>query len=193
MTGFAALELFTVVPMAVALVRGHNLSRLINRVDATRDTDQQLEAQALQFGDELIWRLKNLIGSLEDGSAKAAGENALRTAQHAVHARRPLVTRRSQLEHLAAVAKSPRSASSFGTALSVCVEELDRLDTELDDLAASLAHLVDAASEDEVEREIQRVQEAEERVCALTAGFEEVDRTVQAQAPAVLPGQQAQA
>lgn len=172
--GIVILELFTLVPLAVALWRVRRLSRLLRRVDSVSEDDLEATARAARTREEAVWRVGRLVDGLEPGPARDAAADALAAGHAANESRRRLHHRVTQLEHLLAVTNGPSARRRLDQARTACQRDLADLDEQVEEMAASVADLVDAATT-APDAELARVRDATERVAALAAAMRELD------------------
>jgi hypothetical protein len=173
-TGWLVLEAITLAPLAFGARRVNKVSMLIARADAYSHEEQVAEADALRYTDESIWRAAELAASLEDGPARSQAREALTAAERAAVVLRPLVRRRTQLEHLLDASRSRSATATLRTTVEACGDDIDRLGSQIADVTASVALLVDAASDAIFERELERLRRATDDVRALVAAFEDI-------------------
>jgi hypothetical protein len=174
LTGWLVLEVVMLVPLVFGARRVNRLSALIARAEAYTDEDQAAEATALRNTDESIWRVGQLVSSLDDGPARQEARDALAAAEGAAEVLRPLVRRRTQLEHLIDASGSRGATAKLRTTLGACEVDIDRLESTITALAASIASLVDAASDVAFERELDGLRGAIDDVTALVAAFDDI-------------------
>ena len=172
--GWVVLEVITVVPLVFGARRVNKFSALIARADAYTEEDQTAEANALRDIDESIWRVGQLVSSLEDGPAREQAREALAAADRAATVLRPLVRRRTQLEHLVDGAGSQPARATLRSTLDACVTDIERLRSTIAGVTASVASLVDAASEATFHRELEHLRETTEEITALIAAFDDI-------------------
>jgi len=188
-TGWVFLEIVTLVPLVFGARRVVRVSALIARADAYSEEDQATEISALRSTDESIWRVGMLVASLDKGPARKAAEEALAAAARAANLLRPLVRRRTQLEHLVDVSRSRSATATLQTTLDACSDDVDRLQATIETLAASVASLVDAATDDSFERELTAVRSSTDDVLALVAAFRDIEAIEQsARGTSTAPG-----
>lgn len=174
LSGWLALELIVLVPLVFGARRVNKVSALIARSDAYSQEDQAAEAEALRYTDESIWRAAAVAASLEDGPAWAQAQEAMASAERAALVLRPLVRRRTQLRHLLHASRSKSATATLRTTVTACEGDIDRLESQIADVTASVALLVDAASDAMFEHELQRLRQATDDVQALVSAFEDI-------------------
>jgi hypothetical protein len=174
LTGWLVLELAVAIPLLFGARRVNRLSALIARADAYSDEDQAAEAEALRNTDEAIWRVRQLVSSLHDGPARAEARDALAAAEEAANVLRPLVRRRTQLGHLIGASGSRSATAKLRTALEACETDIHRLASMITAMAASIASLVDAASDVAFERQVDDLRHAVDDLTALVAAFDDI-------------------
>jgi hypothetical protein len=173
--GLGFLEVFTVVPMIVALHRHRRLSKLIDRMK-TRDADEQeADADELRHVDETLFRIARLAGQLDGDVAEAAGHQSVAAAERAGEEWRRLVGRGQDLEGIIATTTSVAARASLERSLAVCRKDAAAFRSEVEELAAALAQLVDASDDDPLDAELVRLQASRDRMNALAASFREVN------------------
>jgi hypothetical protein len=167
-------ELITIVPLTFGARRVVRLSALIARADAYADEDQAAEAEALRATDETMWHLGELVASLEDGPAREEARDAVVAAERAAAVLRPLVRRRTLLEHLLDDSRSRSATVTLRATLAACQSDIVRLDTTIAELGASVASLVDAASDFAFERDLENLRQSTADVEALVDAFQDI-------------------
>jgi hypothetical protein len=174
LTAWLLLELVVVVPLLFGARRVNRLSALIARAEAYSQEDQAAEAAALRKTDESMWRVRQLVSSLDDGAARKEAQEGLAAAEGAAEVLRPLVRRRTQLDHLVKSSASRSARGKLRTTLEACEADIDRLESTIAGLAASIASLVDAASDAAFDRQLELLRQAIEDVTALVAAFDDI-------------------
>ena len=173
--GVAILEAFTVVPLAMSLVRLRRLSKLIDRMK-TRDADEQeSDVDELRHVDETLFRIARLAGQLDGEVAEAAGHESVAAAERAGKEWRRLVGREHDLEHIIEKTAGVAARASLERSLAACRKDAAVFRGEVEELAAALAQLVDASAEEPIEADLARLQTASDRMDALAASFREVN------------------
>jgi hypothetical protein len=174
LTGWLLLEAVVVIPLLFGARRVNRLSALIARAEAYSDEDQAAEATALRNTDESIWRAGQLVSSLHDGPARREARDALTAAEEAAKVLRALVRRRTQLEHLIDASGSRSATAKLRTTLEAGEADIDRLESTITVLAASIASLADAAGDAAFEGQLDHLRHAIDDVTALVAAFDDV-------------------
>lgn len=174
LTGWLVLEVIVLVPLAFGARRVNSVSALIARADTYSREDQAAEADALRYTDESIWRAARVTASLKDGPARAEAQAALGAAERAALVLRPLVRRRTQLQHLLDASRSRSATATLRTTVNACEDDINRFESQIADVTAIVALLVDAASDAMFEHELQRLRQATDDVRALVAAFEDI-------------------
>lgn len=172
--GVIILEILTVPPFAVALWRLRRLTLLLRRVDAVSDEDLEATASALRTREEAVWRVGRLVDGLDPGPIRDAAAGALAAGHAANESRRRLQHRLTQLDHLLAVTKGATARRRLAQARTACERDMADLDATVEDMAASVADLVDAATSSAADAEMARVRNATERLAALAAARREL-------------------
>jgi hypothetical protein len=172
--GWLTLEVVVLVPLVFGARRVNRVSALIARAEAYSYEDQALETATLRTTDESIWRVGQLVASLDDGPARTEARAALAAAERAARVLRPLVQRRTQLEHLIDTSRSRPAAAKLRTTLEACVADIGRLESTIASVAASVAMLVDAASEAAYQRELDPLRRLTEDLKALVDAFDDI-------------------
>jgi len=174
LAGWLALEAIVLVPLVFGARRVNRVSALIARAEAYDQEDQVAEAEALRGTDESIWRVGQLVSSLERGPARDEARDALAAAEGAANVLRPLIRRRTQLEHLLEAPGSRGATAKLRTTLDACVEDIDQLESTIAGVAASVACLVDAASDAAFEDELENLRRVTVDMASLVAAFDDV-------------------
>jgi hypothetical protein len=173
--GLGILEVFTTVPMIVAMLRARRLSKLIDRMK-TRDADEQEDdADELRHVDETLFRIARLAAQLQGEVAQTAGYESVAAAERAGEEWRRLVGREHDLERIIETTASVAARASLEQSLRACRKDAAVFQSEVEELAAALAQLVDASDEDPIEADVARLQTAGERMDALAMSFREVN------------------
>ena len=172
--GVVVLEVFTLVPLAVALWRIRRLTKLLRRVDAVSEEDDEASAAALRAREEAVWRVGRLVDGLQPGPARDAATDALAAGRAANESRRRLQQRLDQLDHLRAVTAGAGARRRLDRATDASRGDMAELDRQVEDMAASVADLVDAASAHAADAELARVREQTERLAALAEAMREL-------------------
>ena len=173
--GVASLEVFTMVPMIVALLRARRLSKLVDRMK-TRDADEQeADADELRHVDETLFRVARLGGQLEGEVAQSAGYESVAAAEQAGEEWRRLVSREHDLERIIETTTSVAARASLERSLATCRKDAAAFRSEVEELAAALAQLVDVSDDDPIDAELIRLRASSERMNALAASFREVN------------------
>jgi hypothetical protein len=175
--GIAILELFTLVPFVVSVVRLRRLNRLLARIDELGAEELQEMADDLRSADETLAHIGRLVARLRPGAARDAGEEALAAAEASTVSRRRLRHRQADLEQLVATTRSSSARRTLQKALKGCRRELAESQALVEELAVAVAGLVDAAEEDLVQRELERVRDVTERTAAMAAVLQELQST----------------
>jgi hypothetical protein len=175
--GIAILELFTLVPFIVSMVRLRRINRLLERIDRLGADELQAYADDLQDVDETMARIDRLVARLRPGAAREAGEVARAAAATATASRRRLLHRQTDLEELATTTRSRSARRTLEQALKGCRKDLARSEALVEELAGSVAGLVDAAEGDLVQRELERVRDVTERTVAMAEALQELKST----------------
>lgn len=172
--GGVLLGAVTLGPAVMTAARARRLHKLVKQVDENGEADAEVEAQTLAGLDTSMGELEALVSSLPTGSIQESGLDALHAAEHAHAARARLIRRRHQLRHLRAVTETTPARRRLDDSLRRCEGDIRDLDEVGDELNASIAELVDMASDDAVETDLARVQETTERMKALSDGLRQV-------------------
>ena len=170
------LAVASVLATMVAGFRSRKLFRLISRVDAGESADQTVESQTHAGLTDSMTNLAALVESLPAGAIREAAGEALRAAETATESRHRLVRRRGQLRHVHAVTQAPLARRRVDDALRACEKDLRDLDGVADELVASVADLVDSATDESVRAELTRVRDTAERMSAIAEGLRQVGR-----------------
>jgi hypothetical protein len=173
--GVVILEIFTLVPVLYAAVHARGLTKLISDSDRLTADEQASVALALSKTDEMLWRLRQLVESLEPGPLREGGDEALRQARGIVRLRGQLVRRINQLDSVEDLLDAQAAGGAVHLSADACRRELAEVDRVLDDLAGSVARLVNAAEAGPVRDELAEVGEAIERVVALAEAMTELE------------------
>lgn len=182
----ALLELFTVTPLVLLILRARRLERLRRQLDDATGAEQRADHLAgLRDVDQDLWRVARLAALVPTGSAAETAREAVDAAETASEARRDLRRRRDELASLIESTGPGATRRSLEVARDGCDEALARLHQQLDELGAALATLVDAADDDDIGTELDRVRSAADRVASLAAGLQAVDELSQLRLPAV--------
>ncbi len=173
--GVAILEVFTLVPLAVALRRHRNLGKLVARMKTGDVDEQQADAEELRLVDESLFRIARLASQLHGEVAQRAGHESVAAAERAGQEWRRLVGREHDLERFIEATKDDGARGSLERSLAACRKDAAAFQGEVEELAAALAQLVDATDDDPIDAELIRLQAASSRMDALAASFREVN------------------
>ena len=97
-------------------------------------------------------------------------------ADEAAKVLRPLVRRRTQFEHLIDVSGSRPATAKLRTVLEACETDVQRLASTITAPAATVASLVDAASDAAFERQVDHLRRAIGDLTALVAAFDDISK-----------------
>lgn len=174
-TGAVILEVFTVVPLAFVLNRFRRLNGQLRTMQALGVEEQ--EAAAIELGrvDDTLLRIARLTAQLPAGVPERTGKETFRTAEHASHAWRQLLLRHQEIEQLVATTRSTKARRSLEESLVACRSDAEKLEGQVEELAAALVSLVDSAQDGALAAQVARVEAAGDRVEALAHGFDTVN------------------
>jgi len=179
--GVVILEVFTLAPLVVIIVRLGRLRRLLGEVETVGSDQLERQSRAMQAAEEQLLHVGRLVAMLPQGGARDAGSDAVAAAEKATEVRRLLLRRRDELSGLAAVTRSPKALKSLKSEMRECETNLGQAEAVVDNLAASVARLVAAAEHDADEQQLAPVRDATERTAALAAALDNLS------APATQP------
>lgn len=174
-TGAVILEVFTVVPLVLVLNRLRRLNGQVQTMKALGVEEQEAAAIELRRVDDTLLRIARLTAQLPAGVPERTGNETFRTAEHASHTWRQLLLRHQEIERLLATTKSAKARRSLEESLLECRADEERLQTQVEELAAALVSLVDSAKDGELAAQIARVEAAGDRVESLAHGFDIVN------------------
>jgi hypothetical protein len=174
-TGGVILEVFTLVPLVLVLIRLRRLTGLIRRMKALGGAEQEEDAEELRRVDEALFRMARLARQLRGEVAASAGYESFTTAEHASREWRRLLQRQHDLESMIEMTTSSAARASLERSLEACRDDAADFQSEVEELAAALAQLVDSSDEGSLGDELARVQTAGERVEALAVSFKEIN------------------
>jgi hypothetical protein len=150
---------------------GNTLDRM-----KTRDADEQkADADELRHVDETLFRIARLGGQLQGEVAQTAGYESVGAAERAGEEWRRLVSREHDLERIIETTASVAARASLERSLATCRKDAAAFRSEVEELAAALAQLVDASDDDPIDAELIRLRASSERMDALAASFREVN------------------
>jgi hypothetical protein len=174
-TGGVILEVFTVVPLVLVLNRLRRLNAQVRTMKALGVEEQEAAAIELRRVDETLLRIARLTAQLPPGVPERTGNETFRTAEHASHAWRQLLLRHQEIEQLLATTKSAKARRSLQESLVGCRADEERLQSQVEELAAALVSLVDSAQDVELAAQVARDETAGDRVEALAHGCDTVN------------------
>lgn len=174
-TGGVILEVFTLVPLALTLLRIRRLNGLLRRMEGVSAEEQEDHADELRRVDEALYRIARLVRQLRGAVAETAGLEGFSSAERAALEWRRLLRRQHELEEMVEMASNAEAKSSLQRSLDACSDDIAGFQAEVEELAAALAQLVDSSDDGHLADELHRLQTAGDRVEALAASFEEVN------------------
>jgi hypothetical protein len=169
--GVVILEIFTLVPLAVVVARLRSLRRKIREVDSVGREELERESLAMPGADEQLLHIGRLVAMLRRGGARDAGADALAVAEKATDARRRLLRRRDELSRLMKTTSSAEALGTLKVEMRGCQANLGQAESAVDELAATIAKLVDAAETDADRPQLAEVRDATERAAAFAAAL----------------------
>lgn len=172
--GWVAIEVILLVPLVFGARRVNKLSSLIARADSSSEEDQRAEADALRSTDEALSSAAGIVASIDRGPARSRADAALAAAERAAIQLRMLVRRRTQLKRLLVASRSPTATATVHTTLRALEEDVERLESQIAEITASIAVLVDAVGGTMLEQELEHLRRTTDDVSALVSALEEI-------------------
>jgi len=172
--GVVILEIFTLVPLAVTVARLRGIHRKLAQVQLVGEEEQRRRTMAMQAVDEELLHVGRLVALLRPGPAREAGGDALAAAEKATEVRKRLLQRRDELAPLGGLAVETDAQGTIAAQLGECQRRLEQTQTAVDDLAAQIAKLVEAAEDNANAPALERVRDATERTAAIAEALEEL-------------------
>ena len=174
-TGVVVLELVTLVPLFWAVARYLRIERLIERMLALEEQEQEEVVTSMARLDDRLSRLARSAGRPPPEVATDGAHQALEATERATPAWRTLVIWRSDLRRLLVVETDERTRAALQERLDECQAAVDALEQASEQLEAVLERTPESQRSlgDDLRR---RLCHASDRAASLAATVEEVGR-----------------
>ena len=174
-TGVVVLELVTLVPLFWAVARYLRIERLIERMLALEEQEQEEVVTSMARLDDRLSRLARSAGRPPPEAATDRARQVLEATERATPAWRTLVIRRYDLRRLLVVETDERTRAALQERLDECQAAIDALEQASEQLEAVVERTT-PEFQPSLGDDLRRLCQASERAASLAATFEEVGR-----------------